>query len=518
MSTFDNPFDPKHGLNRSGCACGRHVSQIEHERDAAPALQCTPVESEDKRYEGVVASAVMRAVFPQDAARRAFLKSVGASTALAAISQFFPLETATEVFAQGGADREEGPQGRLHPDHLRHADHHGAADGLLRKARPQRRSDQDGRLGGDPRQDHQQGIRRRPHAVADAARDLARRRLERDPLHGAGDREHQRPGHHARDQAQGQARSERLEGLQVRGAVRLFDAQLSAALLSRRARHRSRPGRADPRRAAAGNGGQPARRQHRRLPRPRSDEPARRLRRRRLHPHPVEGHLGGASVLRLRGLEGVRHADRRTPTRRCSSRSSTRPPSPPRPRTASRSPRRSRRRTTQPAGHGAGADPDRHLRRRARQREEGAEPRRLRSVPVGVLRGLDHDPDEALGSDQGRRRLRRRRQAGVPRHRHDQADEGGRPDAAGRHVEELRRSWARPSIRPSPRTTSRASRSSGRDDAAGHPPERPRHDPLAHAARGVRLHPDLRRVHARLASRHARHRRRRSRWIRNTPS
>ena len=34
-------------------------------------------------------------------ARRAFLKSVGASTALAALSQFFPLKTATEVFAQG---------------------------------------------------------------------------------------------------------------------------------------------------------------------------------------------------------------------------------------------------------------------------------------------------------------------------------------------------------------------------------------------------------------------------------
>src|SRR5204863_8026105 len=102
MSTFDNPFDPKRGLNRSGCACGRHVSQIEHERDAAPGLQCTPVESEDKRYEGVVASAVMRAVFPQDAARRAFLKSVGASTALAAISQFFPIKAATEAFADAG--------------------------------------------------------------------------------------------------------------------------------------------------------------------------------------------------------------------------------------------------------------------------------------------------------------------------------------------------------------------------------------------------------------------------------
>jgi nitrate/nitrite transport system substrate-binding protein len=105
MSTFDNPFDPHRRLQ--GCSCGRHVNQAEHERDAARVLHCAPAESEgaseDRRYEGVVASAVMRAVFPKDAARRAFLKKVGASTALAAIAQFFPLKTATEVFAQGGA-------------------------------------------------------------------------------------------------------------------------------------------------------------------------------------------------------------------------------------------------------------------------------------------------------------------------------------------------------------------------------------------------------------------------------
>jgi nitrate/nitrite transport system substrate-binding protein len=102
MSMFDNPFDPRNRLTRAGCSCGRHISQIEHERETA--LQCTPVErqSDEKRYEGVVASAVMRAVFPKDAERRAFLKSVGASTAFAALSQLFPLKTATEVFAQGG--------------------------------------------------------------------------------------------------------------------------------------------------------------------------------------------------------------------------------------------------------------------------------------------------------------------------------------------------------------------------------------------------------------------------------
>ncbi|NWG24887.1 MAG: ABC transporter substrate-binding protein [Pseudorhodoplanes sp.] len=99
MSSFDDPFDADRALNRGGCACGRHISQAEHERDAQ--IQCVAVESEEKRYEGVVASAVMRAMFPKDVARRAFLKGIGASTALAAISQFFPLKTATEAFAQG---------------------------------------------------------------------------------------------------------------------------------------------------------------------------------------------------------------------------------------------------------------------------------------------------------------------------------------------------------------------------------------------------------------------------------
>ena len=131
--------------------------------------------TEDKRYEGVVASAVMRAMFPKDAARRAFLKSVGASTALAAISQFFPLQDRDRSVRARRRAREEGPQGRLHSDHLRDADHHGAPDGLLFQARPQRRSGQDRRLGRDPRQDHQQGIRRSPHAGADADRDHAGR-------------------------------------------------------------------------------------------------------------------------------------------------------------------------------------------------------------------------------------------------------------------------------------------------------------------------------------------------------
>ena len=278
MSTFDNPFDPNRRLSRSGCSCGQHGSDG-RARTAALTSRCrSGVDRERaKRYEGVVASAVMRAMFPQDVARRAFLKSVGAATARGRGVAILPAEDRDRSVRARRAAGKEGPQGRLHPDHLRHADHHGGADGVLRQERAQRRSHQDRRLGRHSRQDHQQGIRRGPHAVADAARHHHGRRLQSAALHHAGGREHQRPGDHAVGQAQGQAQSEGLEGFQVRRAIRLLDAQLPAALLSRRARHRSRCRRADPRRAAAGNGRQSARRQYRRLPRARSDEPARGL-------------------------------------------------------------------------------------------------------------------------------------------------------------------------------------------------------------------------------------------------
>jgi nitrate/nitrite transport system substrate-binding protein len=104
MSIYDQPFDPNRPLERAGCICGRHRSPGEHDHEARRTMICAPVEetTDQKTYEGVVASAVMSKVFPKDTARRAFLKSVGASTAVAALSQFFPLKTATEVFAQGG--------------------------------------------------------------------------------------------------------------------------------------------------------------------------------------------------------------------------------------------------------------------------------------------------------------------------------------------------------------------------------------------------------------------------------
>jgi nitrate/nitrite transport system substrate-binding protein len=88
---FDDPFDASRQLNRSGCSCGSHASAEEHDRALG---------SPDAQLSRVVASAIVRALFPEEQSRRTFLRAVGASTALAAISQFFPLGTATEVFAQ----------------------------------------------------------------------------------------------------------------------------------------------------------------------------------------------------------------------------------------------------------------------------------------------------------------------------------------------------------------------------------------------------------------------------------
>ena len=89
--SFKNPFDGSKALGRGGCTCGHHETQ--HVHDAA-------ARSHDQLLQRIVESAVVRAIFPHDATRRAFLSAVGASTAAAAIASIFPLATATEVFAQ----------------------------------------------------------------------------------------------------------------------------------------------------------------------------------------------------------------------------------------------------------------------------------------------------------------------------------------------------------------------------------------------------------------------------------
>ena len=90
MSAFGNPFNSKVRLGASACTCGRHASQSEHEFEA-PAIDEPQSNDIDTLNHRVIESALMRALFPQDATRRRFLEAVGSSTAMAAIASVLPI-------------------------------------------------------------------------------------------------------------------------------------------------------------------------------------------------------------------------------------------------------------------------------------------------------------------------------------------------------------------------------------------------------------------------------------------
>ena len=97
MSAFINPLDHRTRLG-SCCTCGRHSSQDEH--DAAAVVQDDlPDNAIETLNSRVLRSAVMRAMFPHDETRRRFLRAVGASTAMAALSSVLPFG-AIEAMAQ----------------------------------------------------------------------------------------------------------------------------------------------------------------------------------------------------------------------------------------------------------------------------------------------------------------------------------------------------------------------------------------------------------------------------------
>ena len=101
MTAFSNPFSSALRLLK-GCVCGKHGSAAEHDRALRAEAGAVAAGNDEGRYRRVVESAVMRALFPNDVQRRVFLKTVGASTASAAIASMFPIGTATEALAQSG--------------------------------------------------------------------------------------------------------------------------------------------------------------------------------------------------------------------------------------------------------------------------------------------------------------------------------------------------------------------------------------------------------------------------------
>ncbi|MFY0615062.1 MAG: ABC transporter substrate-binding protein [Hyphomicrobiaceae bacterium] len=115
MGALSNPFDPNQIL-WTGCPCGLHDSMWEHQMAQAKAeteqsrFYCVSASDDDKAAAAtqaeavpdwddeeavvsrVVETAVMKGLFGNDVSRRSFLQAVGATTAVAAVSQFFPLD------------------------------------------------------------------------------------------------------------------------------------------------------------------------------------------------------------------------------------------------------------------------------------------------------------------------------------------------------------------------------------------------------------------------------------------
>ena len=95
MSYLDDPFNAD---STQRCTCGAHATPAAHDADAAAATERTRTDPEALSNRAVE-SALVRALFPDDATRRGFLRAVGRNTALAAIAQFLPIG-AMQVLAQ----------------------------------------------------------------------------------------------------------------------------------------------------------------------------------------------------------------------------------------------------------------------------------------------------------------------------------------------------------------------------------------------------------------------------------
>ena len=101
MSAFNDPFDPKKKLI-SGCPCGQHATMAEHKAaKSSDAISDAPDQHDTEDLVArCVETAVVKEVFGGDVARRHFLGAVGAGTALAALSQIFPLGAAKALAAE----------------------------------------------------------------------------------------------------------------------------------------------------------------------------------------------------------------------------------------------------------------------------------------------------------------------------------------------------------------------------------------------------------------------------------
>ncbi len=89
------PFDADRPM-RLGCACGQHASAAEHAAEQAADTSLTAAEARratdpESLSQDFIEATLMKALFPQDSVRRAFIKAVGANTARAALASVLPV-------------------------------------------------------------------------------------------------------------------------------------------------------------------------------------------------------------------------------------------------------------------------------------------------------------------------------------------------------------------------------------------------------------------------------------------
>lgn len=102
MSNIFRPYDPNSHL---GCTCGQHSTQADCDRASAFGQlnqNLQPNSQTEQAAADFVEAAAVRALLPHEPTRRAFLKTVGAGTAMAAMGSLLPLSALQEAAA---ADR-----------------------------------------------------------------------------------------------------------------------------------------------------------------------------------------------------------------------------------------------------------------------------------------------------------------------------------------------------------------------------------------------------------------------------
>jgi nitrate/nitrite transport system substrate-binding protein len=102
MSKDENiyrPYSPTSHLG--GCSCGQHANNEEHDAATAFAMAQRTKDTEAVSRDFIEAAAV-RALFPEELSRRAFLRAVGKGSAMAAIASLLPMASLQAMAMEKG--------------------------------------------------------------------------------------------------------------------------------------------------------------------------------------------------------------------------------------------------------------------------------------------------------------------------------------------------------------------------------------------------------------------------------